>query len=377
MSDAYCKRHKSTVSAIVNKAIGIVVSDMNLKKKDNWTVISLFSGCGGMDLGFIGGFDYLGKRYDNLPFEIVFANDIDAKACLEYENFFKHKPITGDIKAYLDKLIDNKKAGNDELLPVEVKRLPKECDVVIGGFPCQDFSVAGKRNGFSSERGRLYQQMKRVVEYSNPKIFIAENVKGLTNLGEAINIIKNDFSNTGKFGYNITHNLLHAANYGVPQTRERVFIIGVRGDLDDKKFVFPPETHSADTDSDLPYWITAERAIADLGLEDSKIPNSNQYSKARNYGSHLQGNKRIKSDFPAPTIRAEHHGNIEFHYSLNRRLTVRECARIQSFPDEFVFMTSPSSAYKLIGNAVPPLLAWNIAKSVANSLNSWCYYAEA
>jgi DNA (cytosine-5)-methyltransferase 1 len=262
----------------------------------------------------------------------------------------------------------------DALDPQTFARLfPPDVDVVIGGFPCQDFSVAGKRGGFKSDRGRLYQQMKRMVELTNPRIFIAENVKGLTNLGRALEMIESDFGSSGLFGYDIDHRLHMAADFGVPQTRERVFIRGVRRDLNPRVFSWPLETHNADPeDSGLPGWVTAEKAIHDL-LGNISVKNQDQFSKARNYGAHLQGNKRIRADYPSPTIRAEHHGNIEFHYdeALNRRLTIRECARIQSFPDDFVFQTSPSKAYKLIGNAVPPVLAWHIAKSVAAALTKW------
>jgi DNA (cytosine-5)-methyltransferase 1 len=340
----------SRLSDIVNTALEKHLKEIFSTNPEKIRIVSLFSGCGGMDLGFISNFTFLRKKYKHLGFELVFANDIDKNACDTYETYFKHKPTCIDIKQYLDK---------GGVIP--------DCDVVIGGFPCQDFSLSGKRKGFASERGRLYEQMKRVIFLKQPLIFIAENVKGLTNLSGALEKIKSDFA-TIYPGYRISDHLLIASDFGVPQTRERVLIVGIRNDCS-TDFYPPSPTHAADEtneDNRLP-WITAKEAIDDLyGTEKKRdhLPNQDQYSKAKNYGEHLQGNKPIKANYPGPTIRAEHHGNIEFHYNKKRRLTVRECARLQSFPDDFVFKGSGSSAYVQVGNAVPPVLAWHTAKSV-------------
>lgn len=338
------------LSEFVNTALEKHLEGILTGDSDRIRVVSLFSGCGGMDVGFTGNFEYLGNKYEDLGFKICFANDIVQDACDTYEGYFKHKATCLDIKEYLD--------GNG-VIP--------DCDVVIGGFPCQDFSLAGKRGGFNTERGRLYEQMKRVIVLKRPMIFVAENVKGLTNLSGALERIKNDFASVYP-GYRISDHLLMAADFGVPQTRERVIIVGIRKDcLTD--FYPPSPTYACDEtneDKRKP-WVTAKEAIEDLwGTENKKdcLPNQNQYSQAKNYGEHLQGNKAIRSDYPGPTIRAEHHGNIEFHYKRKRRLTVRECARIQSFPDNFIFKGSGSSAYVQVGNAVPPVLGWHIANSV-------------
>ena len=184
-----------------------------------------------------------------------------------------------------------------EVLDKKSNTIPS-ADVVTGGFPCQDFSTAGKRRGFNSERGKLYQQMKKVVELVKPKIFVAENVKGLTNLGSALSRITTDFANS-KPRYEVDYQILMAANYGVPQSRERVIIIGVREDIaakmkvKDKKFKFPfPEhTHSA-INGALPAWVTAKQAIGDL--EGSDTDRQDEISRAKNYGEHLQGNKKIE-----------------------------------------------------------------------------------
>jgi DNA (cytosine-5)-methyltransferase 1 len=346
--DTYCDINKLNKSQFVNEVFHFYFAQNENNDSKKFKVVSLFSGCGGMDLGFLGGFTYLNKYYEKHNFEIVFANDILPAACETYSKNFNHNPLLGDIKEYLD---------NNGIIP--------DCDVVIGGFPCQDFSLAGKRKGLNSERGRLYEQMKRVITLKRPKIFVAENVKGLS-IGEALDVIKEDFSRIEP-QYEINHYLKLAADFGVPQTRERVFIVGVRKDTN-TSFFPPVETHSAEGNDGRRHWVTSKDAIGDLEKINNSVPNHSQYSMAKNYGNHLQGNKPIKSDYPSPTIRAEHHGNIEFHYKEPRRLTVRECARIQSFPDDFLFHSSASKNYVVIGNAVPPVLGWHIAESVEEFL---------
>jgi DNA (cytosine-5)-methyltransferase 1 len=330
-----------------------------------YSVVSLFSGCGGLDLGFLGDFEIFGNKYERNPFNIIWSNDIFKEACESYRFNIGSHIYEGDI-SQLDKNI-----------------IPK-ADVVIGGFPCQDFSVAGKRQGITVKRGRLYLEMQDVIRYVAPRMFIAENVEGLINLedGLILKTIKKDLSNIKRdnkdtIRYNVSHILLNAADYGVPQVRKRVFIVGIRKDLNIRnlQYIPPVETHKNK-------WMSSKDAIDDLwGKElDLTIPNHSQYSRAKFYpGRRMQGNTQIRSDQPSITIRAEHHGNIEAHYRSNnpenpedmnswRRLTVRECARIQTFPDNFIFQGSGSMAYKQIGNAVPPILGWHIAKSIASTL---------
>ena len=226
-----------------------------------------------------------------------------------------------------------------------VSKLPQNADVVIGGFPCQDFSLAGKRKGLSVERGKLYQSMAKVIHLVQPKVFLAENVKGLISWGNglALKTIIDDFT---KLGYNVEYKLFNTADYGVPQNRERIIIIGIRKDLD-KKFDWSKPTHSANDKNLLP-WVTIQEAIQDLEDDEKhkSLPNYG-YSKAK-YFPGKQGNKKTKADQPAPTMRAEHHGNIEFHYSLPRRLSAREATRIQSFPDNFVFVKSITDTYLFV-----------------------------
>lgn len=323
---------------------------------NKYTIVSLFSGCGGMDLGFLGGFTYLDKFYESNPFEIVFSNDIDKSACETHNYNFKDKCVCEDI---------NK---------IDVDKIPSG-DIVLGGFPCQDFSLAGKRKGFNSERGQLYKSMLSIVKKIKPKIFVAENVEGIKcNIDNSspLNQIVKDFTSVG---YNTKFKLLNAADYGVPQTRKRIIIIGVRSDLNISPNFPKPVLSNQD-------WVSAKEAIDDLWdkLDKENVSNHTikDFSKAK--FSKGQGNRQIEADKPSITIRAEHHGNIEAHYrSLDpnnpldkekwRRLSVRECARLQSFPDDFVFPCAASSAYKQVGNAVPPVLAWHISKTVLDLLN--------
>lgn len=322
----------------------------------NYSVVSLFSGCGGLDLGIRGGFFYLGEQYKKNPFDIIWANDINERATqTQRKNFPDVNIVCDDIENILKK----------EPLE-EKKRLPNYADVVTGGFPCQDFSLAGKRQGLLVSRGKLYQNMVKVVQKIKPKVFLAENVKGLISWGKgiAIKTIIEDFS---KIGYKVAYRIFNVADYGVPQIRERVIIVGTRVDLN-TTIHWPQPTHSAN-DRNLKPWVTIQEAIKDLEDENklNSLPNHG-YSKAKLFKG-KQGNIITKADRPAPTIRAEHHGNIEFHYSLPRRLSAREAARIQSFPDDFEFIKSTTDAYRQIGNAVSPVFAWHLAQMIIDILS--------
>jgi DNA (cytosine-5)-methyltransferase 1 len=296
------------------------------------TVVSLFSGCGGMDLGFLGGFDFLGKHYDKTDFNIIWANEINSAACETYrENIGKHI-IVGDV--------------NEEL-----KNLPEHADVVIGGFPCQDISINGKMLGIAGKRSGLYTAIVEAVRRIKPQVFVAENVGGLLlkQNEESLSKILEDFRS---LGYELNYQAYHAEEYGVPQTRERVFIVGTRAD---KPKFSPPPTVTAEP-------ITAKQAIGDLEQHPQDREFSHIWSLANVSGE--QGNRRLLADRPGYTIRAECHGNIQFHYSLPRRISMREAARIQSFPDTFRFPGKLRETERQIGNAVPPVLAWHVAKAL-------------
>jgi DNA (cytosine-5)-methyltransferase 1 len=403
---------------------------MNRQQK---RVLSLFSGCGGMDLGLEGDFwvhqdcvnenihqDWIVERQEpwlKLPrttFETVFANDITKSAHNAWIPYFEKRGKKNVF--HLGSIVDLvKQAEKGEF------QFPSNIDVVTGGFPCQDFSVSGKRKGFNSHkshtgklldesedsfqdnRGKLYYWMKRVIELTLPKVFIAENVKGLISLANVKDIIEDDFSAIGKDGYIVIPKLLFAPDYGIPQTRERIIFIGLNktylkataiAHLENND-IFPRPTHEVKTYS------TVGQILSGLAEPEDELFDLSQksYSKAKYYGK-TQGQIEVNLQGLSPTIRSEHHGNIEFRrLSLElggkivneleaglkmRRLTVRECARIQTFPDDFQFVRpqnkgdekyslSATDGYKLIGNAVPPLLAYHIAKHLENQ---WDYLFE-
>jgi len=301
-----------------------------------FSVVSLFSGCGGMDLGFRGGFEIFGRRYRSLPFEIIWANDFNPEACKTYSRNLGSEIHHGDIWNLIDSM-------------------PKKADVIIGGFPCQDISVNGKRAGVNGARSGLYKAMVEAIDRIKPKVFVAENVKALLRHEEWLNQVLKDFRS---LGYKVNFDLYRAADYGVPQTRERVFFVGTADGI--KPFTPPkPERNAAN-------WMTSLEAIGDLELLDESPHINHIWSKANI--SPEQGNRRLVSDRPGYTIRAECHGNIQFHYRLPRRISMREAARIQSFPDKFLFMSGLREIERQVGNAVPPILAWHVANSVLKCL---------
>ena len=342
----------------------------------NYKLISLFSGMGGMDVGFSEQVvvhklsvqaDYINSPHaidgfvnlNRLPFDTVFQNDILPEAKLVCElNKWNHNFVLKDIR---DLLKENYKFPN--------------ADVITGGFPCQDFSHAGKRQGFDSNRGTLYQSYVELVKRVKPIIFVAENVNGLLTMpGEPIKKIIADFSAEG---YEVKYQLIKCEEYGIPQTRWRVIIMGIRLD---KRVKLKTEDWNIITENKLkcpirPYF----KHLQEPSI--SQDPAQQVYSKAARLEKG-QGQKEINLDGPAPTMRAEHHGNIEFRRTTGgknnepnleeRRLSVREAALIQTFPPDCK-LTEPnkktSKAYKPIGNAVPPLLGYIIARKVNQILD--------
>ncbi len=296
------------------------------------TVVSLFSGCGGMDLGFLGGFRFLDKVYAPVGNRIVFANDISDAACQTYRQNLGGGIMSGGIEK-------------------AIKHLPESCDILIGGFPCQDVSVNGQRLAGKGQRTVLYLKMIEAIERTRPEVFVAENVRGLL----SCEFGKRVLSDFDLDGYALASKVLLASDYDVPQNRERLFIVGVKGK---RPFRFPKPSPSAP--------MTASAAIADLenALEDPALKHI--WSRAKR--SPEQGSRTLKAHAPATTMRAEHHGNVQWHYSLPRRISLREQARFQSFPDEFGFPCGMRETERQIGNAVPPVLAWHIAKAVRNQI---------
>ncbi|WBL37270.1 DNA cytosine methyltransferase [Tepidiforma flava] len=303
-----------------------------------FSVVSLFSGCGGFDLGFVGGFTFLGHYYPFNAFAIIWANDIDPSAARTYSTNVAPNIIAADVR---------------DALP----QLPSAADLVIGGFPCQDVSINGKRQGLAGKRTNLYTVMLDVISQLRPRMFVAENVKSLLfkyNRTTFSRILA-DFAS---LGYTLTFQVLNAADFGVPQIRERLFIVGTHHGI--PPFTFPTPTHTQSQ------WITSHIALSDL--EDSPENPSIQHIWSRAKPSPDQGKRQIARDRPATTIRAEHHGNIQFHYLGHRRLSLREAARLQSFPDSFIFHGGMRAIERQIGNAVPPVLAWHVATACAATL---------
>ncbi|MGI5868695.1 MAG: DNA cytosine methyltransferase [Kiritimatiellia bacterium] len=302
------------------------------KSEENFSVVSLFAGCGGMDLGFQGGFDFLGTHYKQNRFDIIWANEINPDACKTYRLNFGGPIVEGDIYDCMD-------------------QLPAYADVVIGGFPCQDISINGKMLGLAGKRSSLYKAIVETVSRLHPKVFVAENVGGLLMKKHepALKTILSDFK---ALGYNVSYHLYHAEEYGVPQTRDRVIFVGTRSDM--PEFIPPPPCTQEP--------LTAKDALADLESHPHDKDFSHVWSLAK--ASREQGNRHLIADRPGYTIRAECHGNIQFHYSLPRRISMREAARIQSFPDSFRFASGIRATERQIGNAVPPVLAWHVAQAV-------------
>ena len=318
-------------------------------------VVSVFSGCGGLDYGF------------HLEgYETIWANDFAEWACKSFEaNFGKvihFKDIT-KIDPYTDKSIP-------------------ECDIILGGFPCQDFSIIWKQPGLNGTRGGLFRHFAEFVDAKKPKAFVAENVKGLltANGGKAIDTIIKDFESITP-GYVVKPHLYNFAEYGVPQFRERVLFVGIRIDTG-FNFIHPLPTHGPRGKQ--PY-ITAGKALVNVenvltnnehinikektrkilelipeGGNFTDIPKDSPFY-VKGMISHVY--RRLKLDEPAKTIIAAGGGGTwGYHYPEPRPLTNRERARLQSFPDTFVFKGSITEVRRQIGNAVPPEGVRDIAK---------------
>lgn len=317
------------------------------KEKASYSVVSYFCGCGGLDLGFRGGFKYHDEDYPALPFNILKAYDNEPRCIKTYNDYF------GEGHAFVKDLVTVK--------PEEVSK----ADVLIGGFPCQEFSSCGPLGGLESERGRLYQTLISYMNTHKPKIVVGENVINLERMekGEVLKTIEKDLASAG---YVVRVWKMFAPDYGVPQRRTRLIIMCVRKDIFEEHG-FPEEPEALFKDNHR----SIEWAIGDLvSITDNSVPNQGDYfgaSKAKKGNG--QGDESNKKDAPAYTIRANPKSRVQFHYSLDRRLTVRECARIQTFPDDFVFKFSKTVNISQIGNAVPPIMAYLVAQSVEKYLD--------
>jgi len=394
------------------------VSDFKNKLK----AVSLFSGCGGLDLGFI-----------NEGFDIIWANDFFPDAVNTYKKNIDNNIVCKDIT----KITSNE--------------IPNNFDILLGGFPCQGFSIANKKRSIKDSRNFLYKEMLRILKEKKPPFFLAENVKGILSLhdGKVIEMIINDFA---ELGYKVDYKLVNSANYGVPQQRERVLILGNNLNL---KNNFPKETHGpgrkpyirvkdvighlsnvrisydpilvngktvynhiARTNVQDQFWgrkfkvnqfdicdylkkwrnkkgISTEKIDKHFGYKytaghwfrkdnnSGSIPNPNDWWELKKLlGFDDKYDKQVTTlelkdikfeqslrinnwDKPSDTITAT---GPEIHPNKMRRLSVRECAIIQTFPDDFIFTGSLGNMYKQIGNAVPVKLAEKIAKEIKKSI---------
>ena len=305
----------------------------------------MFAGCGGMDLGFKGGFSYREQKYRKLGFKIVQAYENDERAIATYS-----RNVGPEIE-YAD--LSSKPAAE----------MPN-AHLLIGGFPCQDFSSCGPQAGLKSERGRLYLSLVEYMDHHQPLVVVAENVINLQRMkdGAVLKQILDDMRNAG-LGYRFEVWNLLAPDYGVPQYRRRLFLVGVRSDLDG----FPVMPRAKFADSHRPI----EWAIQDLeSVTDDSVLNQDQYFLAsRAKKGNGQGDETNRRGEPSYCIRANPKSRVQFHYSLPRRLTVRECARLQTFPDDFEFFHSTTANMIQIGNAVPPILAHEVARSISKFLH--------
>jgi DNA (cytosine-5)-methyltransferase 1 len=310
-------------------------------------VASLFCGCGGTDVGLLGGFDFLGKYYNPNNMEVVYANDIDDAACNIFEENFGIKPDNRDIRE------------------IKSEELP-DFDVLTGGFPCQSFSIIAqnpKRLGVKDEKGKLFFEMCRILREKQPKCFVAENVKGLltANKRKAFPLILEEFE---KSGYDVQFSILNSAEYGVPQKRERVIIVGFRKDLQ-VKFDFPKAT------------ITNEDGFEALSsVIDDEVEEKYFFSERAVAGmmkNRARMNKGRAQDITKPcnTV-AAHLAKVSLNSTdpvlligeRYRRFTPREVARIQSFSDDFKLVGSEPAQYRALGNAIPPVMFWYVARSI-------------
>lgn len=314
-------------------------------------VASLFCGCGGTDVGLLGGFEFLGKKYSSNNTEIVYANDIDSNACTIYEKNFGIKPDIRDIRT----------VKSDEL---------PQFDILTGGFPCQSFSIVAqnpKRLGVKDDKGKLFFEMCRFLREKQPICFIAENVKGIlsANNKSAFPIIIKEFEESG---YNVSYKLLNAVNFGVPQKRERVFIIGIRKDIG-KAFDF-----SVLKNSDTP---TPLSAVVETNVDDRYFFSQKAVDGMMKKRTAMNKGRAQDLSKPCNTVGA-HLAKV----SLNstdpvlqigdrfRRFTPREVARIQSFPETFELVGTESAQYRALGNAIAPVMFWHVADAIVKYLET-------
>lgn len=313
-----------------------------------YKVVSLFSGCGGADQGMVGDFEFNKKKYAANPFKLVYAIDIDQKALNTHrQNFNCDNVVCGDI------------------CNIDSNQIPDH-DVLVGGFPCQSFSTVNPTKDPFDDRANLYKQMVRIAKDKQPKVLIAENVKGLLTLhkGQIIAQVIKAFEDAG---YTVKKQLIRCADYGVPQKRERVIIVGIRNDIK-KEYEYPKAPNENN-------WVPLSVAVPKLAINEQKYYFSERAVQGmKNAKNNMKRGLAQRLDEPSLTV-TSHLAKVSLNSrdpvllvdpekELYRRFTPREAARIQSFPDSFKFAGSETDAYRQIGNAIPPVMFWYIARSV-------------
>jgi len=317
---------------------------------DKLKVISLFSGSGGLDLGFLA----TGK------FEVIFANDLNQYACATYSNNIGKHIVCEDIS----KLIE----------------LPN-ADIIIGGPPCQGFSTANPLRSFDDPRNQLFKEYARIIKEVNPKLFLMENVSGMVTMdnGRVFELIKKDLSNCG---YTLYDSLLNAKKYGVPQSRRRMIIIGVRNDISEK-FEFPKPTHNDNNyisvgetiiDNPIPKNSPNHKVSNLTELNLSRLKHIPEGGSMRDCPKELQNNSDLNRAMRRLHSKKESHAIVHnncdhyYHPTEDRRITIREMARIQCYPDDYIFYGSKSEQSRQVGNSVPVELGKALAKSIYSFL---------
>ncbi|MGJ7030115.1 DNA cytosine methyltransferase [Niabella hirudinis] len=420
----YTQTELETISTVEEPQMFIDFKPNKQKKSTNenknFKIVSLFSGCGGLDLGFSGNFDFRDRHFDKTKFKIEYSNDIDPAAEYVYNanaSFF-----------------NNHELHREDIKDVDFKNIP-DFDFLLAGFPCQPFSNAGLRKGINDERGNLFEECEKLLKVglkreNKPIGFVFENVKGImsSKMEDGTSIPDEIVKRTEKLGFKTCYKLLKTSNYGVPSNRQRLIIIGIRKELGYFDFRLLDQIvaeYNLPSETDSPYDLYLGSALCDI---PKNAPQANDFWKYSPGGQYMvdkigpcedgkEALEKFKKKTPLNKIsktiskgkswksmnpedmserfrkiwnnpKKYHAPNFYRRFALgeingtitasaqpencgithpfeNRRFTIREIARIQSFPDDFNFpYKTIANAYKVIGNAVPPVFAWVIAKAL-------------
>ena len=426
----YNQTELETISAVEEPQMFIDFKTNKLNqsthKNKTFKIVSLFSGCGGLDLGFSGNFDFRDRHFDKTKFKIEYSNDIDTAAEFVYNantSFF-----------------NNHELHREDIKDVDFKNIP-DFDFLLAGFPCQPFSNAGLRKGINDERGNLFEECEKLLKVglereNKPMGFVFENVKGImsSKMEDGTSIPDEIVRRTEKLGFKTCYKLLKTSNYGVPSNRQRLIIIGIRKDLGYFDFSLLDQIvaeYNLPNEIDNPYDLYLGSALCDI---PKSAPQANEYWKYSPGGQYMidkigpcedgkEALAKFKKKIPLNKIsqtiskgkswksmnpedmserfrkiwdnpKKYHAPNFYRRFALgeingtitasaqpencgithpfeDRRFTIREIARIQSFPDNFNFpYKTIANAYKVIGNAVPPVFAWVIAKALEKHLEN-------